>query len=254
MTIDAKTTTKALKAEVIPLLKASGFDDWTGRKAWRRRAGCIDTIEFRSISSYDSMVISCPTASLGVWFASWPDCFAPPSYPIKQGPKGPRPQEAEMPLRGYLMPPPDRAARMQPQIWRIASEEEADAAARDIATQLRENVLDWLSRDWDGAAILAALLARTSVADKLLEAPSGANMWIDCGNAGSPAHNRTMAGVLAGLGRYAEAAELYEDSRYALNHTTQTRRLYLEPEDDQILQDLAAACRAKAKGGKPDVL
>lgn len=55
-----------------------------------------------------------------------------------------------------------------------------------------------------------------------------------------------MAQLEQSLGRYADAADLYEKSRYALNHTTQEMRLFRDPDEDTLIADLAAQCRAKA--------
>lgn len=178
MTLTAKTTTAALKAHVFGLLKDAGFDDWTGRKACRRRAGCIDTVEFRSVSSYDAQVMGCSTASLSVWFGSWPDCFLPAQYPLKQGPKGPRPNEYEMPLRGHLVPSNGMAVRMSRRIWDIRTEDDATKAAQDVATQLQDAALAWLSIEWDAQKLLDHIEASTGYEDPIHSSPTGARLSV----------------------------------------------------------------------------
>lgn len=79
------------------------------------------------------------------------------------GPKGLRPRESQMPIRGVICAgcaPPMWKGRWGWEldwVWRIATVGEAEAAALDLAHQLEAYGLQWLSRDWELKDILALL-------------------------------------------------------------------------------------------------
>lgn len=160
MSISAQDTNKALRRHVIPLLKESGFDDATGRKFWRRSNGKTDHIEIQGLSTYRALTDEATTASfhfrLGISLPHYGfenDPFQRDH--IKAGPKGPRPKESQMPIRGVLCPkgsPPLSKGRWgweYQSLWRIKSEIDAEEAAMDLREQLERYALEWLDREWD---------------------------------------------------------------------------------------------------------
>ena len=199
MQAKAKDTTAALKRHVLPLLRADGFDDGTPRKLWRHRDGRIDHVEFSSFSTYHAMTLECPTASLAVRLGLSLKGYGATEDPfhkdyVKAGPKGPRPAEPQMPIRGVLCPgdaPPMTRGHWGWEfewIWRISTLEEAEAAARDLAHQFQTYALDWLGRDWDLNVILE-LLQKDEPSLILVQAPNGSHLQLDAGMPGSQVRN-----------------------------------------------------------------
>lgn len=197
--LTAKNTSKALRTFVFPLLRDAGFDDWTTRKAWRRKGDRIDHVEFVSFSPYNATAHGCTTASVGVRLGiSLPEygCTVDPFHEdfIKVGLRGPRPDESQMPIRGVLAPsgaPPLRQGKWGKEyrwIWIIKTEEDVEVAAQDIAAQFEAYGLDWLSRDWDPNNLLD-LLKSDLTSPILISQPNGAHLWLDAELAGSKIRN-----------------------------------------------------------------
>ena len=194
--LTAKNSSRALRTFVYPLLRDAGFDDWTTRKAWRRKGHRIDHVEFVSFSPSNAAALGCTTASVGVRLGiSLPKygCSVDPYHKdfIKVGPRGPRPDESQVPIRGVLAPswaPPLTQGKWGKEyewIWKIKSEEDVEIAAQDIAAQFEAYGLDWLSRDWAPSKLLD-LLKSPQISPILISQPTGAHLWLDAELAGSP--------------------------------------------------------------------
>lgn len=195
MEAKAKDTTAALRRHVLPLLREAGFDDVAGRKLWRHRGERIDHIELGSFSSYMAQSMRCPTASLSVRLGLALPGYGATDDPfhrdhVKDGPKGPRPKESQMPIRGVLCPP-DAPPLTQGRwgweyrwVWPIATTEDAEAAAVALARQFRDYALDWLTRDWDLEAILALLQSRENRLH-LVTADNGSHLFLNAELPGS---------------------------------------------------------------------
>ena len=238
MDISAQTTTTALRTQVFPILKAAGFDDCTSRKAWRRRKGSVDCVEFRSFNAYNAEVLCCTTASVSVWFGSSPS-FIVPLYPFKDGPKGSRPHECEMPIRGQLAPLIRHSLVRPDLIWLIEDEKDTNRAATEIAAQFLSYDLAWLSKEWDAKHLIDLLIEAEGYAE-LERAASGASQYIEAGNGDSPHRNRMIAQLAVVCGNNKLAAIRYERARWTRNMKTGERYLFLSAEDDRKLLELSA--------------
>ncbi|MDU8944595.1 hypothetical protein [Ovoidimarina sediminis] len=199
----AKDTTAALKRHVLPLLRVAGFDDGTPRKLWRHRGARIDHIELSSFSTYQAATLDCPTASLAVRIGLSLPGYGAADDPfqkdhLKAGPKGLRPGEAQMPIRGVLSPgngPPLTKGRWGWEfdwVWPIATADAAETAACDLAGQFEAYGLDWLETDWSISDILA-LLEGEEPAPILVAAPNGSHLKLDTGLSESPLRNAHIA-------------------------------------------------------------
>ena len=189
MDVKATDLNKALRKHVEPLLKDAGFDDVTGRKFWRSVDRKIDTVQISSLSTYRALTDNATTASfhvrLGVSLPRYGVRFDPfhRDY-IKEGPKGPRPDEAQMPIRGVICPagsPPMKMGRWgweYKSLWRIDTIEEAEEAAIGLKQQFESYALNWLDRVWDLDAILQ-LLESEERKLILIKAENGSHLWLD---------------------------------------------------------------------------
>lgn len=244
MSITAAMTTRSLRSAVFPALKAQGFDEWTSRKAWRRRDGAIQHVEFRSCNVADAERFGCTSASVSVWLGmSFP--LIPILTSAKDGPHGPRPAESQFPVRAELAPRSARAAKYGPKIWQVETPEDASLVARDIADQFQDFALGWLDKDWNLKEMLAVLLAAEH--PPVIETRAhGAQLWVDAGILGSPHRARMIADLAATTGNFALAAKQYDLARLARDHTTGKYINYLPAAEDLKLEALASACRAKA--------
>ena len=196
---------KALRRHVFPLLRTAGFDDATGRKFWRNRDGKTDHIEFNSLSSYRAQTDNATTASFHVRIGiSLPEygCQQDPFHKdfIKGGPKGIRPSESQMPIRGVLCPkgsPPLTKGRwgweFDP-LWLITSIEEAEEAAVDLRDQLESYALDWMEQEWD-LAQFRELLRSKETGLFIAEAENGSHLKLYAELYGSPIRQAHLAMV-----------------------------------------------------------
>ena len=171
MDVKAIDVSRALRRNVIPLLRSAGFNDSTGRKFWRHKAGKTDHFEFGSLSSYRALTDNATTASFHVRIGISLPHYGFQNDPyhkdfITEGGKGPRPRESQMPIRGVLCPkdaPPLTKERWgwdcQP-LWRVNTIKEAEEAAIDLREQLETYALEWMEREWDLQQFLELLKSR----------------------------------------------------------------------------------------------
>lgn len=196
MELGAKDVSKALRRHVIPFLRSHGFEDVTGRKLWRHHDGKTDHIEIASTSAYYAKLDNCTTASftvsLGISLPQYGFHLDPfqKDY-INLGPKGPRPRESQMPIRGVLCPsgsPPLTKKQWGwecDSLWVVDSVEDAEEAAIDLRLQLEKYGLDWLDRKWDLRQI-ADLLEKNEARLFLVTADNGSHLQLYAELAGSP--------------------------------------------------------------------
>jgi hypothetical protein len=50
--VDGKVVGRAINRRIRPLLRSVGFDQFSGRRAWRRSEYTIEHVVFRSFSAY----------------------------------------------------------------------------------------------------------------------------------------------------------------------------------------------------------
>jgi len=62
-----QTVTRALRHLVRPHLEAAGFQDFTGRKAWRREGDRVDVVDFQAVGAYSSVGVGCTPFSFGLF-------------------------------------------------------------------------------------------------------------------------------------------------------------------------------------------
>lgn len=196
MEVKAADLSKALKRHVVPLLRAAGFEDSTGRKFWRRSGGKIDHIEISSLSTYRALTDEATTASFVVRMGVSLEHYGVENDPFQKdhipvGPSGPRPSESQMPIRGVICPkdaPPLRLGQWGWEcktLWHVNSIAEADQAAIDLHDQLTGYALEWLGRKWDLRDILA-LLQLQQKRLFIAKNENGSHLQLDAEHPGSP--------------------------------------------------------------------
>ncbi|MFS0702610.1 DUF4304 domain-containing protein [Cellulomonas sp. 179-A 4D5 NHS] len=76
--------TRAIRRHVRPVLERQGFDDFTGRKAWRRRqGGVIEVVDFQAVGAYSSFGVGCTSFSFAVYAGVWiPECEIEERTPV----------------------------------------------------------------------------------------------------------------------------------------------------------------------------
>ena len=214
MDVTAKVTRAALRRHVLPVLRESGFDDGTPSRLWRHRDGHIGVIALETYSTYRALTDQCTTASFTVRLG-----ISPANYSVldnrfhaeyvKLGPKGPRPDEAAMPIRGVLCPSDAPALSMgrwgweYVSMWRVDTPDDAEDRAADLASQLADYGLDWLTRGWDGAEI-AAPLDRDEMDPMLISRPNGSHLRLDAGGKGTPLRDECLSMLRRGSDRDAQ--------------------------------------------------
>jgi hypothetical protein len=62
-----QAVTRAIRHLVRPRLEAAGFQDFTGRKAWRREGDRVDVVDFQAVGAYSSVGVGCTPFSFGVF-------------------------------------------------------------------------------------------------------------------------------------------------------------------------------------------
>lgn len=160
MSITAADVNKALRRNVIPLLRSTGFADGTGRKFWRHVGGKVDHIEIGSLSTYRALTDGATTASFRVRLGISLPFYGFQNDPyykdfIKTGPGGPRPAETQMPIRGVLCPTGSPALIKKhwgwecQSLWSAGSIDEAEQSAHDLREQLERYALGWMDREWN---------------------------------------------------------------------------------------------------------
>lgn len=203
MELSAKNVNKALRAHVIPYLRSEGFNDVTGRKLWRHHDGKTDHVEISSMSAYRAKVDGCTTASFTVRIGiSLPQYgFHLDRYQkdhIKIGPKGPRPGESQMPIRGVLCATGSPPLEKGPwgwgchSLWEVNSIEEAEKAAIDLKWQLESYGKNWLDNQWDFNQIID-LLESNENRLFLVTTDNGSHLELDAELPGSPIRKMHIA-------------------------------------------------------------
>lgn len=203
MSVTARDTRAALKKHVVPLLRNYGFDDGTQSRLWHHDSGRIEHVELTCFSTYRASVEGTTTASFEVRLA-----LSLPGYSaildpfnrhhIKPGPKGPRPSEPQMPIRGLICPatsPPMTRGQWGwevQSIWQINNQSECEEAAIDLACQFQTYALDWLQRDWDFEVLLKAL-ETDETSPILVTSENGSYLRLNAERPGSPIRNAHIA-------------------------------------------------------------
>ena len=193
--VSAKDTRTALKRHVLPLLRDIGFSDGTPSKLWRHQNGRIEIICLSTYSNYRALTDNCTTASftvsVGISLAEYSalNSHFHKDY-IKMGPNGPRPREAQMPIRGYFCPgdaPPMKKGRWgweYQTMWRVDTEADAEERATDLASQLKDYGLEWMTRSWD-VNELERLLDLDEMNPILITSKNGSHLRLDADGKGS---------------------------------------------------------------------
>lgn len=211
MEVVAKDTRAALRRHVLPLLKVAGFIDGTPSRLWRHNTGDIAVFCLQTYSEYRAMTDKCTTASftvrVGISLKGYSalNSHYQRDY-IKTGPNGPRPDEPQMPIRGLLCPgnaPPLTKGRWgwdyQP-TWRVETIEDAESCAMDLASQMEDYALGWLTREWDLTDIEERLKS-DEIDPLLISASNGSHLKLAAGGKGSHVRADHLMMVRRGLGK-----------------------------------------------------
>ncbi|NNE87447.1 MAG: hypothetical protein HKN27_05165 [Silicimonas sp.] len=151
------------------------------------------------MSAYEALTLDCTTASFSVRIASSLDGYGALDDPfhkeyVKTGPKGPRPAEPQMPIRGVLCAPDGPELKMGlwgwefDWVWRVPSVEDVDERAAQLALSFEEYGFKWLGKDW-GFEELLEVLDRPETSPMLVSKPNGSHLRLAAEKPGSQIHN-----------------------------------------------------------------
>jgi hypothetical protein len=161
--VDGKAVGRAINSRIRPLLRSAGFDQFSGRRAWRRSEYTIEHVVFRSFSAYIADGVGCTTFSfigeLGVCYR----CFDPANE---------RPNESELTFRATLgktlrqpifNPYGSGRLRDRADVWYVAEDGlNLEETVEDAAACLASQGIPFMDRLRDPAKAFKALLTETS--------------------------------------------------------------------------------------------
>lgn len=99
--MDAQDVTRGIRQTAWPLLRAAGFESFTGRTAWRYESTDVDVVNFQSFSASTADAVGCTPFSFSVNVGLWrPGDAEPHLKPVAKG--RPRPAEWECGQRTRL--------------------------------------------------------------------------------------------------------------------------------------------------------
>ncbi len=207
MSAQNQAVNRAIRRLVRPRLRAAGFHDFTGRKAWRREGDRVDVVDFRAVGAYSSVGVGCTPFSFGVFAGvRYTECEqrwsgpvadeARPGYPactvvVTLG-KGLHQPGAFRPWGEQ--PGPDRADTWA--VWEDAGN--VDEVVEDAADTLVTTGLPVLS-EWGTPEGAYAWLLRRFEPEARHGVPG-----VDAGPPGSPRWTHTVRWLASRLGRDAE--------------------------------------------------
>lgn len=203
--------TRAIRRHVRPVLEQQGFDDFTGRKAWRRRqGGVIEVVDFQAVGAYSSFGVGCTSFSFGVYAGVWiPECEIEERTPVLSA-LG-RPNYYECTVYATLGKGLAQPGAFHP-YERVTDEDRIDTwSVEDEAGNLEPVIIDAVQTlTTTGLPLLDELSSRANAYEALLTRDStdpelgvpGISMP---GAPGSPRWLQTVRRLAAALGRDAEA-------------------------------------------------
>jgi hypothetical protein len=87
--VDARVVTRRIRELVWPTLRADGFEDFTGRTAWRDVGDDVDVVNFQSFGASIADTLGCTTFSFGVNLGVWlSEDLVPEGLSVKRGANG----------------------------------------------------------------------------------------------------------------------------------------------------------------------
>lgn len=154
MSVDAKMVDKALRSEVLGLLKEIGFTRRSGLKLWRHHEQFVDVIQFKHFSRYDAVVIGTETFSvaieLGLFLTNSP-------FTVKQEGDAALPYPYHCQFRGSLTKHLQQPELEVQSIWHVNSDgSNFSAVFADIRGVIERDAPAWFDRvrDLDAMRIL----------------------------------------------------------------------------------------------------
>ena len=161
--VDGKVVARAINRRIRPLLRSVGFDQFSGRRAWRRSEYTIEHVVFRSFSAYIADGVGCTTFSftgeLGVFYR----CFDPAKE---------RRSEPELTFRATLgktlrqpifNPWGSGRLRDRADVWYVTEDGlNLEETVEDAAACLASQGIPFMDRLRDPAKAFEALLTETS--------------------------------------------------------------------------------------------
>ena len=209
MSAQNRAVTRALRQRFRPRLAAAGFQDFTGRKAWRRTGDVVEVVNVQGIGGYTDVGVGSTSFSFGVFAAvRYPECqawgpdagryTARPDYPdctflVVLG-KGLRQPDAFHPWGREVGE--DRA-----DVWAVDEDlSNVEDVVEDAAHAFVTAGLPLLAEFSSPERAYAALLTREST-----EPGYGSPGVHMPGAPGSPNWTRTVRGLAGRLGRDADA-------------------------------------------------
>ncbi len=180
--MDSKQVTKAINLIIRPMLKANGFDKFTGRTYWRYHCDRIDILNFESFNAYNADVLGCTTFSFGVKLAVFMNYIPMENVKEKNGLK--RPKEYEGHFRSHIDKAIVQKEFPRKDIWFVDKEGKyLETVILDCKAQIEREALIWYERFDKKENVLQILLEE----DEQMEKTWG------FGNKGSAVRNKFIA-------------------------------------------------------------
>ena len=157
--------TRAIRDEVRPLLVASGFEDFTPRKAWRRQDGFVEVVDFQAVGTHAAHGVGCSSHSfavyIGVQYPHW--------SPLIAGGESNRPDYHACTFQ-YVLPKSvvqldafrpygSRPGTERLDTWAVRDDaSDADTLVKDAARSIEKSGLAWLAQARNPDLMYRALL------------------------------------------------------------------------------------------------
>jgi len=189
--MDGKRVDQAVRERIRPLLRAAGFHNFIGRRAWRSHDDTIDHLVVGSLSRYIADGVGCTTFSFGVEAAVF--------YPCAEDIVTTRPKEYHgtfrfilgKSLRQPFFCPYGKAGLDRPDVWYVLPDaSNLDECMTDAVGAVQNQGLALMDRYTEPHHAYRALLTQRSSAVGY----DNPQVWMP-GNPGSPRWRKTTEAI-----------------------------------------------------------
>lgn len=146
--MDSRTVSRQIRAEIWPVLKAAGFDEFLTRTAWRHSPRRIDVINFQSFNAYLAERVGCTPFSFSLnlgCFLTFVPSLSGRHIRVKNGQL--LPEEYECHLRRRLLKAIRQSELKRADTWFIGSNgEQLVECIGDALTQIQSRGMPWFQR------------------------------------------------------------------------------------------------------------
>ncbi|MDX5299509.1 MAG: hypothetical protein LPK85_11245 [Gammaproteobacteria bacterium] len=168
--MDSKVVSRAIKAEVWPLLRDAGFSVFSPRTAWRQHFNRVDVFSFQSFNAYNAGVIGCTTSSFSVRLGCFLLVVPPEHAPSRLKSKGGVliPHEHECQFRGSLARTFQQPELERTDIWYVSPDGASlSRSIQDVRTQYAAHAAPWYAQFGSLEHVLDILEHRDEDMDRL---------------------------------------------------------------------------------------